>query len=148
MCDSSTIKNWLILTTVAIFLAAAIITGAAIANGSWWYTYLSPIGMLVAAGITGSAIGFVNAANGALNVFCECAGKKCMGACTNLHNLIIAANTVLGIQLTACLAVAAYAWIPTAAQPAQWTIIGALTIEAALIISGFVFINNLKDCQT
>ena len=44
-----------------------------------------------------------------------------------------AAFVVRGFQTTVCIVVAAYAWIPGVANPAQWIIIGAFIIEAVLI---------------
>ena len=55
MCDPGPLRNWLIAIAVAIAAAIAIIVGAAIANGSYWYTYLAPIGMLAAAAATAAA---------------------------------------------------------------------------------------------
>jgi len=126
----------------------ATIIGAAIANGSYWYTYLSPIGMLVAAGFTGAAMGACAMALSALDTFCACAGAKCGGQCDNMRNMLRAGLTVLGIQATACLTVAAYAWIPGAANPAQWVIIGALIVESALIIGAIAFYSSLAACAT
>ena len=68
MCCPTLIKNWMIACAVAVFAAAAIVIGAAIANGSWWYTYLSPIGMLVAAAGTGGAMAFCSQALSALGL--------------------------------------------------------------------------------
>lgn len=146
MCDPTPVRNWLIACFVGILAAVATIVGAAIANGSWWYTYLSPIGMLVAAGLTGAAIGACAMALSALDTVCACAGDRCSGPCNNLRNVLRAAMTVLGIQVTACLTVAAYAWIPGAANPAQWVIIGALIVQSALIISAIAFYDQLSGC--
>jgi hypothetical protein len=148
MCDPSVLRNWLIACLAGIALAVATIVGAAIANGSYWYTYLSPIGMLVAAAFTGAAIGACAMALSALDAFCTCAGPRCSGQCNNLRTTLKAAMTVLGIQATACLTVAAYAWIPGAAQAAQWIIIGALVILTALIISAIAFLSSLTSCAT
>ena len=148
MCDLSPVRNWLIATLVAIFAAVAIIVGAAIANGSWWYAWTALFGMLAAAAATGLAILFCGFALSALNTFCACAGSKCAGPCGNLRNVLIAANVVLGIQATACLAAALVAWIPVAGQPVMWIIIGALLIQTILIISAFAFMSQLATCQT
>lgn len=148
MCDLSPVRNWLIATLIAIFAAVAIIIGAAIANGSWWLAWTAPIGMLAAAGATGLAIISCGQAISALNTFCECAGPRCAGPCGNLRNVLVAANVVLGIQATTCLAAAAAAWIPVAGQVLMWIIIGALTIQAALIISAFAFMSQLATCQS
>ena len=148
MCDPTSVRNWLIALLGAILLAVAIIAGAAIANGSYWYTYLSPFGMLAAAAATGGAILICGQALSALDALSQCTGPKCAGQCANLRNTLQAARVVLGIQATACVTVAAYAWIPGAAQPAQWTIIGALIVEAALIISAIVFFANVSSCAT
>jgi hypothetical protein len=146
VCDPTPIRNWLIACAAAIVVAVATIIGAAIANGSYWYTYLSPIGMLVAAGFTGAAMGACAMALSALDTFCACAGAKCGGQCANMRNTLRAGLTVLGIQATACLTVAAYAWIPGAANPAQWVIIGALIVESALIIGAIAFYSSLAAC--
>jgi hypothetical protein len=74
MCDPTPIRNWLIACAAAILVAAAIVVGAAIANGSWWYTYLSPIGMVAAAAATGGAILFCGQAMSALDTYCACVG--------------------------------------------------------------------------
>lgn len=147
MCDLSALRNWLIACVVAIIAAAAVIVGAAIANGSYWYTYLSPIGMLVAAAFTGAAIGACAMALSALDTFCMCVGTRCNGPCSNMRTTLKAATAVLGIQAVACLTVAAYSWIPGAAQPAQWVIIGALIIQAALIFGAMSFFSDLTNCQ-
>ena len=146
MCDPTPIRNWLIACAAAIALAIATIIGAAIANGSYWYTYLSPAGMIVAAVFTGAAIGACSMAISALDTFCACVGPRCSGQCGNMRTTLQAGRTVLGIQATACLTVAAYAWIPGAANPAQWVIIGALIIEAALIIGAIAFYSSLTSC--
>lgn len=146
MCDLTPLRNWLIACAVAIMAAVATIVGAAIANGSYWYTYLSPIGMLVAAAFTGAAIAACGMALSALDTYCACVGARCAGQCNNMRTTLKAAMTVLGIQATACLTVAAYAWIPGAANPAQWVIIGALIIEAALIIGALGFFSALSAC--
>jgi len=146
VCDPTPIRNWLIACAAALAIAIATIIGAAIANGSYWYTYLSPIGMLVAAAFIGAAIGACAMALSALDTFCACAGPRCSGQCGNMRTTLRAAMTVLGIQATACLTVAAYAWIPGAANPAQWVIIGALIIETALIIGAIAFYNALTSC--
>lgn len=145
-CDAGPLRNWLLAIAAAILASVAIIVGAAVANGSLWYVYLAPIGMVVAAACVGGAILLCGAALSALNAVCTCTLGKCKGQCDNLSNVLNGARVVLGIQATACLAVAAYAWIPWAAQPAIWAIIGALIIEAALIISAIAFFASLADC--
>ena len=60
----------------------------------------------------------------------------------------VAARIVLGIQATACLTVALYAWIPGAANPAQWAIIGTLIAQAVLIIGTIAFYASLTSCAT
>ncbi len=146
MCDLTPLRNWLIGCAALITCAVLTIVGAAVANGSWWYTYLSPIGMLVAAGFTLGAIGACSAAISALDTYCACIGARCSGQCGNLRRTLQAAMTVLGIQATACAVIAAYAWVPGAAQPAQWALIGALIIEAALIVSAIAFLSSLTSC--
>ena len=146
MCNPIPIRNWLIACGALILVAVAVIVGAAIANGSYWYTYLSPIGMLVAAGFTGAAMGACAMALSTLDAFCACVGKRCGGQCANLRTTLRAVLTVLGIQATACLTVAAYAWVPGAANPAQWVIIAALIILFALITSAIAFYSSLTTC--
>lgn len=147
MCDLSPVRNWLIATVAAIFGAVFIIVGAAIANGSWWYAWMAPLGMLAAAGATGLAIFFCGRALAALDTFCKCAGISCSGPCTNLRSVLIAAHVVLGIQTMACLYAAVAAWIPVVGQVVMWTIIGSLMIQGALIISALVFLSQLATCQ-
>lgn len=148
MCNLAPVQNWLIATLAAIFTTIAIIIGAAIANDSWWLAWTAPIGMLAAAGATGLAIIFCGQALSALDIFCKCASPNCAGPCRNLRNVLVAANVVLGIQATTCLIAAAAAWIPVSGQILMWTIIGALTIQAALIISAFAFMFQLETCQS
>ena len=148
MCDTTALRNWLYACLAAIFTAVATIVGAAIANGSWWLTYLSPIGMVVAAAITAGAVLLVGQAQSAFDALCKCTGPRCAGQCSNTSNTLAAAKVVLGIQATACLVVAAYAWVPGAANPAQWVIIGALLIEAALITSAIAFLAAMISCAT
>jgi uncharacterized BrkB/YihY/UPF0761 family membrane protein len=148
MCDPTPIRNWLIACAAAILVAAAIVVGAAIANGSWWYTYLSPIGMVAAAAATGGAILLCGQAISALDTYCACVGARCAGQCNNLRTTLNAARIVLGIQATACLTVALYAWIPGAANPAQWAIIGSLIAQAVLIIGTIAFYASLTSCAT
>jgi hypothetical protein len=148
MCDLTPLRNWLIATAVSIFAAVAIVVGAAIANGSWWYAWTAPLGMLAAAGAAGLAMLFCSRAVAALDTFCACAGSRCAGPCGNLRNTLVATGVVLGIQATACLSAAAAAWIPVAGQVVMWTIIGALMIQAALIISAIAFMAQLATCQS
>jgi hypothetical protein len=145
-CDPTPLRNWLLAIGAAILTSVATIVGAAVANGSYWYVYLAPIGMLVAAGFAGLALLFCGFALSALNAICACTSGRCKGQCDNLSNVLNAARVVLGVQATACLTVAAYAWIPGAAQPAMWTIIGSLIVEAALIFSAIGFYSALADC--
>jgi hypothetical protein len=65
-----------------------------------------------------------------------------------MRNVLTAAAAVLGIQLTACLLTAAYAWIPGVAQPSMWIILGSLFIQAALIVSAIAFLSDLNACAT
>lgn len=150
MCDLTPVRNWLIATVVAIFAAVAIIIGAAIANASWWLAWTAPIGMAFAAAATGLAMLFCGFAKSALDAFCKCAAKSpaCASPCSSLGNVLAAAITVLGIQATACLWAALAAWIPGAGQFLMWIIIGSLVIQAALILSAIVFLNQLSTCQT
>lgn len=148
MCDWTPVRNWLIGIAAAIFVAAAIAVGAALVNNTYWYSWLAPVGMIVAAGATGGAILLCGAAISALDTFCACAGVRCSGACTNLRNVLNAARVVLGIQATACLTSALSAWIPGIGAVPIWVIVGALIAQAALIISAIAFMVNLSNCQT
>jgi len=145
-CDPGPLRNWLLAISAAILASVATIVGAAIANGSYWYVYLAPIGMLVAAGFAGVALLFCGFALNALDALCTCTRGRCKGQCDNLSIVLNGARVVLGIQATACLAVAAYAWIPGTAQPAMWAIIAALFIEAILVISAVALFAALADC--
>jgi hypothetical protein len=145
-CDASPVRNWLLAIGGAILTSIVTIVGAAVANGSYWYVYLAPGGMLVAAGSAGLGVLFCGSALDALNTVCICTQGRCKGQCDNLSNVLNGARVVLGIQAIACLTVAAYAWIPGAAQPAMWVIIGALVVESALIISAIPFFTALADC--
>jgi hypothetical protein len=147
MCDLSQVRNWLIATLIAIGAAIAIIVGAAFAKGSWWSAWTSPIGMLLAAGAAGLAIILCGQALSALDTFCKCAGPRCAGPCGNLRNVLVAANVVLGIQAAACLGAALTALVPVVGDTVMWIIIGALVIQAALIISAFAFMSQLATCQ-
>jgi hypothetical protein len=147
VCNLNAVRNWLLACLVAIFAAIATILGASIASGSYWYTYLAPVGMVVAAGFTGSAVVACGMASSALDTYCMCAATRCSGPCGNLRTTLNAASVVLGAQAVACLTVAAYSWIPDAAPAAQWVIIGALVIEAALLIAATSFFNDLEKCQ-
>lgn len=146
MCDPSPIRNWLLAVLAAIAVAIGLIIAAAVANGSFWLAYTSPVWMLLAAAATALAIFLCGQAMTALDVFCTCAGPRCAGPCTNMRNTINAARAVLGIQATTCLAAALAAWIPIAGQVLMWIIIGALVIQVALIISAIVFIDQLTAC--
>ena len=147
MCDISPVRNWLIATLVAIFAAVSIVIGAAIANNIWYLAWTSPIGMALAAGATGLAILFCGLAASALDTFCKCAGPRCAGPCGNLASVLVAARVVLGIQATACLWAALQAWIPGAGQFLMWIIVGAMLIQAALLISAIAFLSQLSSCQ-
>jgi hypothetical protein len=62
--------------------------------------------------------------------------------------VLTAAKVTLGIQATACLWAALQAWIPVYGQGVMWTIIAALAVEFALIITAIAFLNQLDSCQT
>jgi len=147
MCDWTPVRNWLLATLAAVFSAAATVLVAAVLNGSWWYAYLSTVAMLIAAGFAYLAVGGCALAKSALTTFCTCAGPNCQGPCNNLANVILGAIAVLGIQGAACLLAIAPAWVPGAGQTPMYVIIGALLIEAALIISAFAFFAQLTSCQ-
>lgn len=147
MCDLTPVRNWLVATLFAIFAVVGIIIAASIANGSFFLAWTAPAFMLAAAAVTGVAILFLALASSALDTFCKCAGPSCDGPCGNLKNVLAAAKVVLGIQATACLAAALIAWIPVAGLPLMWTILGALVVQAALIISAFAFLSQLSRCQ-
>jgi hypothetical protein len=96
--------------------------------------------MVVAAAATGAAILLCSQAISALDTYCACVGARCARQCNNLRTTLKAAMAVLGIQATACLTVAAYAWIPGAANLAQWAIIGTLFVQAGLIIGAIALL--------
>lgn len=146
MCDPIPLRNWLIVIAAVITAAVVTIVGAAIANGSYWYVFLSPFGMLVAAGLTGLAAFFCSNAIGIVDSLNTCTHSDCAMQCNNMRNTLEGSRVVLGIQATACLTVAAYAWIPNAAEPAMWVIIGTLIVQFGLIISAIAFFNNLAMC--
>lgn len=148
MCDPTPVRNWILATIAAIFVVVAIIVGAAVANGSWYYSWTAPGVMISAAIVTGVAIFFNSMALGALNTFCACAGARCASACSNLRATLTAAGVLLGIQATACLLAALSAWIPSVGQAPMWIIIGALVIEAAVLITALAFLSALTSCQT
>jgi len=146
MCDTTALRNWLLGIAAAIVAAIAFIVIAAVTNGSFWLAWQSPGWMLAAAAATGVAIFLCGKAMDALDEVCSCLRGKCADQCSNIRNVLNAAKVVLGIQATACLLTAAYAWIPWGAQPSMWVIVGALFIQAALIISAIAFLNQLNDC--
>jgi hypothetical protein len=146
MCDTTPLRNWLLAIAAAILVAIAFIITAAVLNGSFWLAWQSPIWMLLAAAATGGAILLSGQASNALDILCRCTGDRCAGQCNNMRNVLAAAKVVLGIQAIACLTTAAYAWIPGAAQPSMWIIVGSLIIQAALIISAIAFLSNLQTC--
>ncbi|HMH50791.1 MAG TPA: hypothetical protein VK548_11205 [Candidatus Acidoferrum sp.] len=146
MCNPVPVRNWLIAILAAIFLALATIVGAAIANGSWFYTYLSPGGMALAGLFSFLATLFCYYAIDAVDELSRCTGSRCEGESTTLRSVIAGVRIVLGIQTAACVAVAAYAWIPGAAQPAMWVIIGTLALQTALIIGAIYSYDKLATC--
>jgi hypothetical protein len=148
MCDWTPVRNWLIGIAAAIVSAAAIALGAAVVNPNVWYSWLAPLGMLIAAAVTGTTVLVCGAAISALDTFCACAGSKCAGPCGNLRRTLEAARIVLGIQATACLTAALTAWIPGIGSAPIWVIIGALLIQLALIIAAIVFMSQLASCQS
>jgi len=147
MCDPTPIRNWLLGILAAIFGAIGLIVVAAVANGSFWLAWTSPGWMLAAAAATAVAAFLCGSALTALDVFCRCAGPKCAVACSNMRNTLNAARVVLGIQATACLTAALPAWIPGAGQVLMWIIVGALLLQAALIISAMAFYSQLTACN-
>lgn len=147
MCDPTPIRNWLVGILAAILVAIGLIVVAAVANGSFWLAWTSPGWMLAAAAAAATAVFLCGSALSALDVFCACAGPKCAGACSNMRNTLNAARVVLGIQATTCLAAALVAWIPVGGQVLMWTIVGALVIQTALIISAIAFYAQLTACN-
>jgi hypothetical protein len=146
MCDPTPLRNWLAAILTFILLAVAAIVAASITNGSFFLAWMSPGWMLAAAGLTGLAIFACNQALSALDDYCRCVGERCAGQCYSLRNLLRGIAVVLGAQAAACLGVAGYAWIPWAAQPSMWMIVGALMAQFALIVSGIVFYVRLLEC--
>jgi hypothetical protein len=146
MCDPTPVRNWLIGIAAAIAVAIGLIVAAAVTNGSFWLAWQSPGWMLLAAAAAGAAVLVCGQTLTALDTLCRCAGERCAGQCYNMRNTLNAARVVLGIQATACLLAAAYAWIPWVAQPSMWIIVAALATQAALIISALAFFSSLARC--
>jgi hypothetical protein len=131
-----------------MFGVVLIIIGAAVANSSFYYAFTAPVGMIVAAAVTGIALFCCNQAIDALNAFCECAGRKCAGQCGNIKNTLVAMAAVLGIQVTACLIAAATAWVVVIGQAPMYVILGAFLIQIFLGIFALYFLSQLGNCQT
>lgn len=148
MCDWTPVRNWLIGVAAAIISAAAIALGAAAVNPNVWYSWLAPLGMVVAAAVTLGALLLCVGAIGALDTFCACAGPRCAGPCGNLRTTLEAARIVLGIQATACLTAALSAWIPGIGGAPIWVIIAALVSQLVLIIAAIAFLSQLASCQS
>ena len=146
MCDPTPLRNWLLAIAAAIATAIGLIITAAITNGSFFLAWQSWGWMLLAAGATGGAILLCGQARTELETLDRCTGERCAGECKNMRNVLDGARVVLGIQASACLATATYAWIPWAAQPSMWVIVAALTVQAALIASAIAFFKNLAAC--
>ena len=146
MCDIGPFRNWLFAILAAILAAVGFIVAAAVANGSIFAAAGSPVLMGIAAALSALAALFCGFALNELNTLCACLGVRCSGPCDNLRNTLNAIRVVLGIQATAAAGVALIAWIPVAPQPLMWIIIGALVIQAALVISLLAFLNSLERC--
>lgn len=146
MCDWTPVRNWLIAALVTMALAVASVFVAL--NLS---SVPQSIAMLVAAAMTGLAIGLISLALGALTAFCACAGPPCAGPCANLRAVLLAINVVLGIQVAACLATAAVVLIPILGTwlggRQIYVIYGALVLQVALLVSAFAFLAQLSSCQ-
>jgi hypothetical protein len=146
MCDWTPVRNWLIATLAMIILAVAAIFVAINLAG-----VAQSIGMLVAAAFTGLAMLFNSFAIGALGTFCACAGSSCASPCGNLRSTLLAAQVVLGIQVTACLITAVVVLVPFLGQwlggRQMWAIYGALVLLVGLIAAAFAFMAQLATCQ-
>jgi hypothetical protein len=148
MCDPTALKYWVYACLAAAFVSVAIIVGAAIANGSLIGTGTAPVIMLSAAVISAAATGLCGSALSALNTLCTCTGLRCASQCSNMRKILLAAASSLSIQAAACLTVAAYAWIPFAALPAQWAIFAALLAVALSLLGALALLNSLAACAS
>jgi hypothetical protein len=147
MCDTTVLRGWLTAALFGVMSAVAAIIGAIAVNGSFWSAWASPGFMLTAALMTGAALACLAAAQTALSALCACLGGACKGPCDNLYNNLRAIQVVLGIELAATLACAAASWIPFAPIPVMTAILGALIVQAALIVSAIIFLFALLDCS-
>ncbi len=152
-CDLGPAIRWLWAALGAAVGSAGAVAVAAVLNGSFWKAYLSPVPMLLAAGLAALAGIFLNRALEELNNWWSCVQSSCPGAvrgCSggleNIRTNIRSLQVVLGIQASSAAGAAAYAWIPGAAQPAMWAILGALVVQIALIVSLIAFLASLASC--
>ena len=148
MCDPTALKYWLYACVAAAFVAVAIIVAAAIANGSLIGTGSAPVIMFSAAGISAAAAGLCGSALSALNTLCTCTGLRCASQCSTMRKILLAAASSLSVQAAACATVAAYAWIPFAALPAQWAIFAALLAVALTLLAALASLNSLASCAS
>lgn len=153
MCDHGPINAFLAAAVGLLLAAVTTIIVAAIANASILGAFASP-GLMVLAGLLSlAALVLLNLAKGRAYDYVVCMSEdlngkqlKCDGQYTNFNRNILAVITVVGIQTAACFSAAVYAWIPGVAQPSMWTIIAALILQVALILSLLAFWAALRDC--
>jgi hypothetical protein len=150
LCDPGPFRAWLSGASAAIIAAIALIIAAAVLNASFWAAGGSPIVMLAAAASAYIAVGLLSQAISRLNELCAClsesGGGSCSGSCQNLRTNLDAIRIVVGIQASACVAAAGIAWIPWAGAAPMAVILGALVVNAALLVSAMAFWVQLENC--
>ena len=134
VCDPSLLGGLLSAIAAAIDLAAGFVTIAAAKNGSFFLAWMSPGWMLAAAAATSTAAWLCSVTLTALEVLCRCTGTRCVQECNGMRIALNATRIVLAVQASACLAAAAYAWIPWAALPSVLAIAVALAFQVAAIL--------------
>ncbi|HEX8467649.1 MAG TPA: hypothetical protein VF620_07585 [Allosphingosinicella sp.] len=146
MCDTTPLKICLAAALAAVVAALAFIAIAVVTNGSIWNVEQSPGWMLLAAGSSALAVGACVLALNSLGTLCACLAPQCAGECDNLRKLIHATWVVLGIQTTAAAAAAIPALIPFLGAVPMETIVSALLVQSALLLSHIVFVAALDNC--
>jgi hypothetical protein len=147
MCDPTPVRNWILQISAAIIGVLALTVAAAVAKGSWWTAWASPILIGLAGGAALGAAAMCGGAVSALNTFCTCAAKSpaCAGPCSSLRNIFAGAAIVLGIQGLACLLAA---FTSAGSDITMWIVTAALALEAALLVSAAIFYAQLSSCQS
>jgi hypothetical protein len=147
-CDLTPVFALLTAAAISIAIAIGFIIAAAAANNSFFGASGSP-GLMVAAGVAAlAAVGSLAGTRAMVESYFVCMGspEQCIGAFNNLLNAITGLMTVLSIQSTASFAAAGIAWIPWVGAAPMYVILGALIIQAALIPTVTVFVNDLITC--